>query len=266
MYIYIYIYNTTQSLQDNKCLYIFAYALNDRVQTPILQELVNAVQNDDLNSIKARLEAMCPEIWQSSEGKHTLRRLASLAASLGLRDMLFFFLEKYNVPVHATHEKLFGNDSHLTPLSCSLKYQDLAFELLSLTTVDTSLCTFTGYNPCLGTDVAECHAALLVNRFWCAALDRYMFITSGWEEGWVWDMDVGVGVVYMLRKFLGLSMFLGGVTSEERVHSRAKYLVRESARLVASALEKRKANNLLDAYEDAAQAAILARTAKVDTK
>jgi len=37
-------------------------------------------------------------------------------------------------------------------------------------------------------------------------------------------------------------MFLGGVTSEERVHSRAKYLVRESARLVASALEKRKAN------------------------
>lgn len=48
--------------------------------------------------------------------------------------------------------------------------------------------------------------------------------------------------VYMLRKLLGLSMFLGGVTSEERVHSRAKYLVRESARLVASALEKRKAN------------------------
>ena len=47
----------------------------------------------------------------------------------------------------------------------------------------------------------------------------------------------------------------------EKAHSRAKFLVRESARLVASALEKR-GSNLLDAYEDAAQAAVLARTAK----
>jgi len=46
-----------------------------------------------------------------------------------------------------------------------------------------------------------------------------------------------------------------------KAHSRAKFLVRESARLVASALEKR-GSNLLDAYEDAAQAAVLARTAK----
>ena len=81
-------------------------------------------------------------------------------------------------------------------------------------------------------------------------------------------MSLGVVVAlivfffYMVRKTLGLSLSLGGVTSEERVHSRAKYLVRESARLVASALEKRTANNLLDAYEDAAQAAVLARTAK----
>jgi hypothetical protein len=81
-------------------------------------------------------------------------------------------------------------------------------------------------------------------------------------------MSLGVVValivffVYMVRKIIGLSLSLGGVTSEERVHSRAKYLVRESARMVASALEKRKANNLLDAYEDAAQAVVLARTAK----
>ena len=47
----------------------------------------------------------------------------------------------------------------------------------------------------------------------------------------------------------------------ERNHKRAKFLVRESARLVASALAKRE-TNLLDAYEDAAQAAVLARTAK----
>lgn len=47
----------------------------------------------------------------------------------------------------------------------------------------------------------------------------------------------------------------------DKAHSRAKFLVRESARLVASALEKRN-SNLLDAYEDAAQAAVLARTAK----
>lgn len=129
-------------------LYIFAYASNDRVRTPILQDLVNAVHNNDLISLQARLDALCPDIWQSSEGKHTLRRLASLAASLGLRDVLFFFLEKYNVPVHATHEKLFGNDSHLTPLICSFGYhQDLlALELLSSATVDLSLCTYTGYN------------------------------------------------------------------------------------------------------------------------
>lgn len=47
----------------------------------------------------------------------------------------------------------------------------------------------------------------------------------------------------------------------EKVHNRAKFLVRESARLVASALEKR-GGNLLEAYEDAAHAAVLARTAK----
>jgi ankyrin repeat protein len=126
-------------------LYIFAYAPNDRVRTPLLQELVSAVQNDDLPSLRARLHALC-DLWESSEGKHTLRRLASLAASLGLGDMLFFFLETYHVPVHASHEKLFGNDSHLTPLLCSFKYQDLALELLSSTTVDMSLCTYTGYN------------------------------------------------------------------------------------------------------------------------
>ena len=29
---------------------------------------------------------------------------------------------------------------------------------------------------CLGTDVGECHAALLVSRFWRMALDRYVFM------------------------------------------------------------------------------------------
>lgn len=47
----------------------------------------------------------------------------------------------------------------------------------------------------------------------------------------------------------------------ERNHNRAKYLMRESARLVASAIEKR-GSNVLEAYENAAQAAVLARTAK----
>lgn len=104
------------------------------------------MHNNDLTSMKARLHALCTDIWESSEGKHTLRRLASLAVSLGFRDMLVFFLEKYHVPVHASHEKLFGNDSHLTPLICSFDYhQDLALELLSWATVDLSLCTYTGY-------------------------------------------------------------------------------------------------------------------------
>ena len=48
---------------------------------------------------------------------------------------------------------------------------------------------------------------------------------------------------------------------EEKNHSRSKFLVRESARLVASALEKRS-TNVLEAYENAAQASVLARTAK----
>jgi hypothetical protein len=47
----------------------------------------------------------------------------------------------------------------------------------------------------------------------------------------------------------------------QRNHNRAKYLMRESARLVASAIEK-SGSNLLEAYENAAQAAVLARTAK----
>ena len=41
----------------------------------------------------------------------------------------------------------------------------------------------------------------------------------------------------------------------------SKYLVRESARLVASAIEKRTIN-VFEAYEDATQAAVMARTAK----
>ena len=47
----------------------------------------------------------------------------------------------------------------------------------------------------------------------------------------------------------------------QRNRNRAKYLMRESARLVASAIEK-SGSNLLEAYENAAQAAVLARTAK----
>lgn len=47
----------------------------------------------------------------------------------------------------------------------------------------------------------------------------------------------------------------------EKNHTRAKYLVRESARLVASAIEKRTIN-VFEAYEDATQAAVMARTAK----
>ena len=44
-------------------------------------------------------------------------------------------------------------------------------------------------------------------------------------------------------------------------YERAKFLARESARLVAQALEKRT-SNVLEAYEHATQAAVLARTAK----
>lgn len=47
----------------------------------------------------------------------------------------------------------------------------------------------------------------------------------------------------------------------EKNHNRAKYLVRESARLVASAIEKRS-TNVFEAYEDATLAAVMARTAK----
>lgn len=47
----------------------------------------------------------------------------------------------------------------------------------------------------------------------------------------------------------------------QRNHNRAKYLMRESARLIASAIEK-SGSNLLEAYENATQAAVLARTAK----
>lgn len=131
-------------------LYLFAYAQNDRVRmTPDLQDLVNAVQADDRTMLRKRLEALreaSPNLWDSSEGKHVLRRLASLAASLGFRDMLFLFLVKYHVSVHATHEKLIGNDSNLTPMICSFKYKDLSLELLSLGTIDISLNTHDGYN------------------------------------------------------------------------------------------------------------------------
>lgn len=47
----------------------------------------------------------------------------------------------------------------------------------------------------------------------------------------------------------------------ERNHNRAKYMVRESAKLIASALEKRESAPI-EAYEQALQAAVLARTAK----
>ena len=130
-------------------LYILAYARNDQVRTPSLQALCKHVQDDDLTSLRARVEALCedsPDLWETFEGKHTLRRLASLAASLGFRDMVLFFLQEYRVPIHQTQEKLFDNDSHLTPLLCSLKYQDLALELLSLGTIDTSLHTYDGYS------------------------------------------------------------------------------------------------------------------------
>jgi len=41
---------------------------------------------------------------------------------------------------------------------------------------------------CLGTDVAECHAALLVSHFWCVALERYVCVCG------VRVLGVGVGV------------------------------------------------------------------------
>lgn len=47
----------------------------------------------------------------------------------------------------------------------------------------------------------------------------------------------------------------------EKTHKRAMFLVRESARLVATALDIRN-TNVLEAYENAAQAAVMARTAK----
>jgi hypothetical protein len=47
----------------------------------------------------------------------------------------------------------------------------------------------------------------------------------------------------------------------ERSHAKAKFLVRESARLVKSAIDKRVASPF-EAYEDAAQALVLARAAK----
>lgn len=47
----------------------------------------------------------------------------------------------------------------------------------------------------------------------------------------------------------------------DKTHKRAMFLVRESARLVAIALDKRN-TNVLEAYENAAQAAVMARTAK----
>jgi hypothetical protein len=62
------------------------------------------------------------------------------------------------------------------------------------------------------------------------------------------------------RRIVGHRQSVDDATAD-KTRSRAKFLVRESARLVASALEKR-GTNLLDAYEDAAQAAVLARTAK----
>ena len=77
---------------------------------------------------------------------------------------------------------------------------------------------------------------------------------------WTILLSILLFLTYMIRRGLG---FLGGkgVTSEERAHSSANFLVRESARLVATALEKRGVDTL-GAYEDAAQAAVLARTAK----
>jgi len=47
----------------------------------------------------------------------------------------------------------------------------------------------------------------------------------------------------------------------ERALCRAKQLVRESARMIHSTLKKRL-SNILEAYKNAAQSAVLARTAK----
>lgn len=49
--------------------------------------------------------------------------------------------------------------------------------------------------------------------------------------------------------------------SIDKTHKRAMFLVREFARLVATALDKRN-TSVLEAYENAAQAAVMARTAK----
>ena len=107
------------------------------------------MQADDRAMLRKRLEALreaSPNVWDSSEGKHTLRRLASLAASLGSRELALFLSQEYRVPIHASHEKLIGNDSNLTPLLCSFKHKDLSLELLSLGTIDISLNTHDGYN------------------------------------------------------------------------------------------------------------------------
>jgi biotin synthase-related radical SAM superfamily protein len=54
---------------------------------------------------------------------------------------------------------------------------------------------------------------------------------------------------------------LNDVEVMERNHNRAKYMVRESGKLIASALEKRQTSPV-EAYEQALQAAVLTRTAK----
>ena len=45
---------------------------------------------------------------------------------------------------------------------------------------------------CLGTDVAKCHAALLVSRFWFVALDRYVFVCLGGCICGAWRLRVDV--------------------------------------------------------------------------
>ncbi len=74
-----------------------------------------------------------------------------------------------------------------------------------------------------------------------------------------------VAVVLVLFKYQGI---LGssrppalGEGCEQKAFALAKYMARESAKLVAVALEKRS-TRLLEAYESATQAAVMARMAK----
>ena len=82
-----------------------------------------------------------------------------------------------------------------------------------------------------------------------------------------------IGSVILILRYTGLNRpvatslgivdktDLVDVSAKQRTHERAKFMVRESARLVANALEKRNTNRL-EAYESAVQASVLVRTAK----